>query len=66
MIKKKEEINMCQVKLIGAYAKESDFENELNEFIKQFDYENLDIKYQMTMNENELIYSALVIVKDCK
>ena len=57
---------MCQVKLIGAYAKESVFENELNEFIKQFDYENLDIKYQMTMNENEVIYSALVLVKDCK
>ena len=57
---------MCEVKLIGAYAKESDFENELNEFIKQFDYENLDIKYQMTMNENEVIYSALVLVKDCK
>ena len=57
---------MCQVKLIGAYAKESDFENKLNEFIKQFDYENLDIKYQMTMNNNELLYSALVIVKDCK
>lgn len=57
---------MCQVELIGAYAKESDFENELNEFIKQFDYENLDIKYQMTMNENELLYSALVIVKDCR
>ena len=57
---------MCEVKLIGAYAKESDFENELNEFIKQFDYENLDIKYQMTMNEKEVIYSALVLVKDCK
>lgn len=57
---------MCEVKLIGAYAKESDFENELNDFIKQFDYENLDIKYQMTMNENEVLYSALVIVKDCR
>ncbi len=57
---------MCQVKLIGAYAKESDFENELNEFIKQFDYENLDIKYQMAMNENEVLYSALIIVKDCR
>lgn len=57
---------MCEVKLIGAYAKESDFENELNEFIKQFDYENLDIKYQMAMSENEVLYSALVIVKDCR
>ena len=57
---------MCQVKLIGDYAKESDFENELNEFIKQFDYENLDIKYQMAMNENEVLYSALIIVKDCR
>ena len=57
---------MCEVKLIGAYAKESDFENELNEFIKQFDYENLDIKYQMAMNENEVLYSALIIVKDCR
>lgn len=54
---------MCQVKLIGAYLSESDFEKELNEFIKQFDYENLDIKYQMTMNENEVLYSALVIVR---
>lgn len=57
---------MCKIKIIGAYAKESDFENELNEFIKQFEYENLDIKYQMTMNENELLYSALVVVKDCR
>lgn len=57
---------MCEVKLIGAYTKESDFENELNEFIKQFDYENLDIKYQMAMSENEVLYSALVIVKDCR
>ena len=57
---------MCQVKLIGAYSNESFFERELNEFIKQFDYENLDIKYQMTMNENEVLYSALIIVKDCR
>ena len=57
---------MCQVKLIGAYAKESDFERELNDYIRQFDRLNIDIKYQMTMNENEVLYSALVIVKDCR
>lgn len=54
---------MCQVKLIGAYAKESDFERELNDYIRQFDRLNIDIKYQMTMSENEVLYSALVIVR---
>ena len=57
---------MCQVKLIGAYAKESDFERELNDYIRQFDRLNIDIKYQMTMSENEVLYSALIIVKDCR
>ena len=57
---------MCQVKLIGAYAKEADFEKELNEFISKFDYSNLDIKYQMSMNEGEVLYSALIIIKDCR
>ena len=57
---------MCQVKLIGAYAKEADFEKELNEFISKFEYSNLDIKYQMSMNEGEVLYSALIIIKDCR
>ena len=57
---------MCQVKLIGAYAKEADFEKELNEFISKFDYSNLDIKYQMSMNEGEVLYSALIIIRDCR
>ena len=57
---------MCQVKLIGAYAKEADFEKELNEFISKFDYSNLDIKYQMSMNEGEVLYRALIIIKDCR
>lgn len=57
---------MCQIKLIGAYAKESDFEKELNEFISNYSYDNLDIKYQMSMNIDEVLYSALVIIKDCR
>ena len=57
---------MCQIKLIGAYAKESDFEKELNEFISNYSYDNLDIKYQMSMNLDEVLYSALVIIKDCR
>ncbi len=57
---------MCQVKLIGAYAKEDAFEKELNEVISKFDYSNLDIKYQMSMNEGEVLYSALIIIKDNK
>ena len=57
---------MCQIKLIGAYAKESDFEKELNEFISNYSYDNLDIKYQMSMNVNEVLYSALIVIKDSK
>ena len=57
---------MCQIKLIGAYAKESDFEKELNEFISNYSYDNLDIKYQMSMNIDEVLYSALIIIKDCR
>ena len=57
---------MCQIKLIGAYAKESDFEKELNEFISNYSYDNLDINYQMSMNIDEVLYSALVIIKDCR
>ena len=57
---------MCQVKLIGAYAKEEDFEKELNEFISKFDYSNLDIKYQMSMNEENILYSALIIIRECR
>lgn len=56
---------MCQVKIIGCYTKESELEQEINNFIKTFDYDNLDIKYQMVINESELLYSALIIVKDC-
>ena len=57
---------MCQVKLIGAYSEEAYFEKELNEFISKFDYSNLDIKYQMSMNEENILYSALIIIKENK
>ena len=57
---------MCQCRLIGAYAKEKDFTKEINEFISKFNYENLEIQYKMCLTDNEVLYSALVIVKDCR
>jgi len=57
---------MVQCHLIGAYAKESDFTKELNDFIAGFNYENIEIQFRMVMNEREVLYSALVIIKDCK
>ena len=57
---------MTQAKLIGVYANEEIFIKELNNFIKAFDYENLEIQYRTIMDKNHHYFSALVIVKDCR
>ena len=57
---------MVECHLIGAYASEKDFVKELNDFVAGFDYDNIEIQYRMVMNENEVLFSALVIIKDCR
>lgn len=53
-----------KVIVIGENAHSGRFQSEINEAIKNFDYSNVEIKYQMAMNENEVLYSALIIIKD--
>lgn len=57
---------MTECHLIGAYASETQFIKELNNLVKCFDYSNIEIQYKMVLNETEVLYSALVVIKECK
>ena len=57
---------MVECHLIGTYARESEFIKELNDFTSEFNYENIEIQFRMVLNETEVLYSALIIIKDVR
>ena len=55
-----------EVIVIGAHPSESKIQNEINEVLKKYSPENVEIQFKMAMNDNEVLYSALIIIKDCR
>lgn len=53
-----------EVVIVEATNSEEKFQSAINEAIKNFSHDNVEIQYQMVLNECELLYSALVIIKD--
>ena len=59
---------MVESHLIGAYADEKIFIKELNDFLGGWDYDRIEVQYRMAMNNctNEVLFSALIIIKDVR
>ena len=57
---------MKQVVVIGASCQEQDIQDKINEELKKWSPEDTEIEFKMCMNEDEVLYSALIIIKDCR
>ncbi len=52
-----------QIKIIGAYNIEADLEDKVNEELLKWDFEQVEVDYRMCMNEDEVLYSAMITIK---
>jgi hypothetical protein len=55
-----------QVVNVGGYTDEDKFSQAIYSVIENFDYENVEIKYSTCCDENNLFFSALIIIKDTR
>jgi len=57
---------MCIIKVISNSLKEQ-FELELNKFISNWDYENIEFRFSTAWSDDSgFTFSCMVIIKDCR